>query len=212
MSKKNNVIQINGHRYNAATGESLTATTDSGVAVHVTVKQSIPRDPYHKQQRAGRPASRHHAPHPTAPPRTLMRQAVKKPQPAAKRRLKAQGHTDTLAKASLSTVTIKQSALQLDKKRLQHAKRIPRSQHISRFSWPVATSNHYVLMSTESWTDVPAATAAHAQPNRSQPADSPYNRSDATDEMLERALQRATSHLEPPATKHHRFRLRRQAA
>src|SRR5687767_5270281 len=115
-SKKNNILEINGKRYDAVTGELISvhahpSTHPSKKAAHHTARQPA--------KAAGRRPK---------PAKTLMRQAVKKPgKPGAGRHLKAQGSTDHLAKAPAAKVIVKKSAHRIHPRRLESAGRIPKS-------------------------------------------------------------------------------------
>jgi hypothetical protein len=107
-----------------------------------------------------------------------------------------------LATRALSTVIVKPSALRLDEQRLQHAKQIERSRLISRF--PALTSDAFAH------DNLPAAKPSAAP---ATPAVLP-ERPRTTADLLERAIERSTSHLEPPQkpAKRSRDRLKRNAS
>jgi hypothetical protein len=214
MRKINNIIEINGQRYDAVTGALLTPGASSRAKTHLaTAKHPAPRDLHSRKHHVTRQPARHHSSHPPAAPRTLMRQAVSKPRPTLKHRLKAQGHTDTLIQSSLPDVTLKQSAFHLDEKRLQHAKRIPKSQLISRFSQfsvnPDTSGSG--LGPTGNKAVTPGQPTSHHRQAPNKPANTHAKPSSSTEKLLEHALQQATSYRELPTGKRHRFRVRRHA-
>lgn len=204
MSKNNNTIKINGKRYDAKTGDLL----DSSSPMTAKTKIKPAAESARPGPKASKPVLRDAARQPVkrsssrapAPSRTLMRQAVKKPGTSLKRRHKAQGDTDALALRRLSEVIVKPSALSLDEQRLQHAKQIPRSRLISRF--PSVTSDAFSpapqtakpVRQTDTARGHDGSRPAAGQPDRS------IKRPKTTADMLDRALERATSHLEPPVS------------
>jgi hypothetical protein len=217
MRKNNNIIEINDHHYDARTGESLTppgsrrTTSPTSPVKHPVGRQLVPKQPY-----AAMRSIRHNAAHRPATSRTLMRQAVKKPRPAAKHHLKAHGHTDTLARQALARVVPKQSALQLDEARWQHAKHITKSKLISRFPPMTAVQNNQPHASPADFTGYAplsgklGAPAGHQVPTP-RPATSLQKHRRTTEELLEHALQQATSYQELPV-KRHRFKPRRHVS
>jgi hypothetical protein len=171
MGAKQTFIEINGRRYHADTGHPAAAASAKA--------------PRPKSKVTVRQTANHAARHQPTTSHTLMRRAVKKPAPKG-RRITAHGRLDTLAKQFLGQIEHRTSILQLDEKRLQRAKRIKRSQAVSRFprvslvNMPPATPRQ----------DNPVARTAAAPPHPAKPL--------TTAELLERAVQQATSHEQPP--------------
>jgi hypothetical protein len=143
----------------------------------------------HKKQ--ARQAAEHTAHHQPAASRTLMRSAVQKPAAKAKK-LKAQGHLDHFAGHFLGQVEQHTSVNQLDEQRLQKAKRIKRSQSISRFP-QISTVNPPLMQGPDPLKPVLRTAGAPKQNVKPQ----------TTAELLERAIQHAVSHEQPPV-KHKR--------
>jgi hypothetical protein len=204
MRKNSNIIKINGKAYDATTGGLL----NSSDAVKTSPKQiSVRQAPAKTSKPVAHDVIRHPAkqpnPHQPKPSRTLMRQAVKKPAAALKRHHKAQGHTDTLASRPLGKVVVKPSLNRLDEERLRHAKEIPRSRLISRF--PKLTSTAFSPSPPPVKKPEPQP-ATVASPAPKKPT--------TTAELLDRAIEQATSHLEPPQPpkKSRRKHLKRNAS
>ncbi|MEK7594022.1 MAG: hypothetical protein AAB436_00060 [Patescibacteria group bacterium] len=168
MRKTNNIIEINGKRYDATTGNLLDAPAK-------TTKPSPSRRSVDGVKHSSRKPA-HAKVHQPAPSQTLMRHAVKKPSQTAKTsKLRAQGHTESPAKLPVAEITISKSIDRLDTKRLQHAKKVHKSQLISRFG---------ATVSTKPFVEV-----------ADKPADEPIaHKKSAQDELLERALENATGH------------------
>lgn len=202
MRKNNNIIEINGQRYDAKTGAVLSQASPGQASAKPTAAA------HHPQAAApavARRSSKQHSPHQPAAAHTLMRQAVKKPQASLKRQVKAQGQIDALAERPLARLTTKKSIGQLDAERLRHAKQIHRSRLISHF--PAFTAGDVIKVRT-------ALAPTEAINQASIPAKQPATharRPKTTAELLDQAVQRATSHLEPPP-KPARRRLRHSVA
>ena len=117
-----------------------------------------------------------------------MRQAVKKPAAKGKdkdKQIKAQGRLDSLAGQFLGQIEHRAFILQLDEERLSRARRIKRSQAISRFPRIPANRRSATLIPVK-----PVEKAAAKPPPLAEPQ--------TTAELLERAVQRANSHEQPP--------------
>jgi hypothetical protein len=186
VRKNINTIEINGHRYDASTGAHLKRSPPTGA--RPAAKPSLSRKP--------------------APSRTLMRQAVQKPGPGLKRRLKAQGDVDSLAQQALESIAASSlsSLRRLDAKRLQDAQKVAKSQFVSHFSAAAATAAASYTPPTASPKPNPAGRAI-------PPLTSPAKRPRTTADLLERAVQQATSHQElPPAGQTRHSRAKRNAA
>jgi hypothetical protein len=206
MKQKHNFIEINGRRYDAGSGIPLdhatTATKVSQtVSVPVRIVEPASTAPPKTQHPARRPAKdvQSHVPQPA---RTLMRQAVSKPQPVEhKRPLKAAGRLDL--PPSSAAIIVKPAASHLDNARLRHAQHIKRSHLISRFdrrqlmAGPDFVTSFTVTTSPVTSTPATAAkisTAASKHPK-------------TTADVLEMALQNATSHLQRPVKPEPRHRV-----
>jgi hypothetical protein len=206
MRKNSNTIKINGKTYDATTGGLLASPGSvKAPSKKIAVKQPTAKTSKPVVHDAIRQAAKQPAGHKPKPSRTLMRQAVKKPGPALKRHHKAQGHTDTLSARPLGEVLVKPSLHKVDEQRLRHAKQIPRSQLISRF--PKLTPG--------SFSPSPAAVQkTEPQPRPAAVTAAPAKRPTTTAELLDRAIEQATSHLEPPVKpkKSRRKHLKRNAS
>jgi hypothetical protein len=205
MRKNNNIIEINGQRYDTATGATLSSAEPSqSTAKPLPPAAHSPRPAMHDVVRQ---PVKPHASHPPAAAHTLMRQAVKKPLPSLKRQSRAQGHAGALARQPLSQLAIKKSAGQLDAERLRKAKQIPKSRLISHF--PAFTAGD---AGRPAWLTAPVSQAPQLPPPK-PPRQQAKRHPKTTAELLDQAVQRATSHLEPPPelASHGHGRARRNA-
>jgi hypothetical protein len=191
MRKNNNIIEINGQRYDAITGAVLShagpsqSTTKPLPSAAHSPRPAKPKPTMHDVVRR---SAKQHASHPPATAHTLMRQAVKKPRPSLKRQSRAQGHVDTPDKQPLSRLSVGQ----LDAERLRHAKQIPKSRLISHFPAFTAGDTDRPAWPTKPVSQTPQL--APPKPPRHQAKRHPKT----TSELLEQAVQQATSHLELP--------------
>lgn len=218
MTKKHNFIEINGKRYDASSGAPLGQATDTKKTVHQPSAAAVISVPIriieaatptaaktpHTVRRSAKDV-KSHAPQPA---RTLMRQAVSKPKPAARTvRLKVVGQLDLPAKGSV--VIVKPSVSRLDAARLRQAQHVKRSHLISRFNRRQLVADPQFVATTTSVT-VSSNTVAPAP----QPAQAKGHRPKTTADILEMAIQNATSHLQPPVKPAKRQRVwhRRHAA
>lgn len=119
-----------------------------------------------------------------------MRQSVKKPSKYSQQQLVAHGHTDNLAQQPKLSVAAKASAARLNKQRLEHAKQISKSEHISRFG-------------DLSSKDFQAKAVRHKPPAHTKPKSTaattgkPLSSSD----VLQHAINHAVSHNQPKPKK-----------
>jgi len=206
MTKTNSIIQINGRHYDAATGLPLVSadtqpnakpTNSKKRAAENTTAKTVKAKPRPARRSSAKPS----AAHKPEPAHTLMRQAVKKPLPGLKRRVKAQGDVDSLVGLTGATVVVNPSVDRIDPKRLNRAKQVAQSQAISHFSAAVFDGRLATLASSVADSTL---VAAH-QPVGAAKAVSGKPRTTA--ELLERAVQTATSHQQPavkPARRHRR--------
>jgi hypothetical protein len=181
VSKTNNIIEINGKRYDAHTGAALdhAAHGSPRTAPQPTVK--------HHAKKTSRPMPKHAAAHTPQPSKTLMRRAVSKPARPVKPRFKAHGHTDALIKKPAAELSVKPSVNRLDTQRLKYAKRVPKSKLVRKFAPGLPTT--YVA---------PAMVRPMAFPMPPEAlVDSAPPVSHGTEAILERALAAATSHQQP---------------
>lgn len=207
VRKNNNIIEINGQRYDAKTGALLTPSSPKhGKAkpVQPVAAASQHTKPAMHTDVIRRPGKRP-ALHSPKASRTLMRQAVKKPDPSLKRHLKVQGHTDTLAQPPLAIVAPAHSVQQLDAKRLQKASQVAKSRLISHFLPPAAStaSRPAALAPAQSHPEasLPVAVKALAGQDHSAKLG---KRPKTTADILARAIEQATSHEELPPPRHSR--------
>ena len=207
MAKNNNIIEINGKRYDAKTGALL--------AIHSKPTHLEPKTTANKKPPATKKPSMHDvirhpakpaAAHQPTPSKTLMRQAVKKPSPAPKQKLKAQGPSDLSTHASLAEVVVNKSAKSLDKKKLAKASTIPKSHLITHFSATTSDVNSPEPSPTSTKTEMsPPIPISHS-------AKSAKLKPQTTSELLEHAVNNAKSHEEPAPKLHRRGKRRTRAA
>jgi hypothetical protein len=204
VGKKQNIIHINGKRYDAHTGAPLDREHRASspaivkpIAIKHTPETTRLKARHHSTKRAAKPVA-HHKPQRST---TLMRQAVHKPGASLTRRIKVQSHTGALTEQPSGKIVSKLSFGAANHRRLDQANRIKRSDLIMHFN------PRQPGYSTERITVTINPPAAKPKPVPRQPAPE-------IDDIFERAIQQATSHLEPApkkARKHH-FRLARKHA
>jgi hypothetical protein len=213
---KSNIIEINGRRYDAHSGELLDAhvamtepsrpangaarpvQAQQPAVKHASVQSAVTTQPVP----ATKPAAKtrvHDAVKARAQGRrpqrstTLMRSAVSKPGESLKRHAKAQSHVDALVDKPAARLRPKASVHRISDKRLRHAQAISKSQSVSRFTQPHGPA-----------PDPPV----HLPARQPKPAEFPASHltsmlqataraSQSLDDIVEQALQQATSHLEP---------------
>jgi hypothetical protein len=170
VAKTNNYIEINGKRYDARTGAvaGQTGPKKSHRSVDGIVAKSHKRPPQ--------------------PAQTLMRRSVSKPPAKQRSHIKAQGQIDMLTKRVSVALAPKLSASEIDSQRLKHAHVIPKSRFISRHTASV------LPVSTLS----PAPVALPQIPTTA-PRQAPRStvRSKTTADLLQHAIEQATSHQQP---------------
>lgn len=176
MGKNNNIIEINGKKYNAATG-AVIGVSDSVIKPATTKhKAHIPKPTVKSPSidgvvRAKPHQASAHKPHGS---KTLMRHAVKKPARPVKRDLHvngispAQGIT-TLEPGVATTKSTGKSTL---------AKKVPRSKFIAHFA-PSPVSNDIAVP-----TELPKIQAAATSTSKDK----------TSSDILQKALHQATSH------------------
>ena len=218
MAQKHNVIEINGRRYDASTGVPLdagktdhkAALTNASPVVTVPVRfvNSTNTTSHHPKTPANRSRAKNLKSHTPQPAQTLMRRAVSKPKLATRAvRLKAAGQLDSPPKGV--PVIVKPSVSRLDAARLHHANHIKRSHLITRF-------NRQQMLGGANFITAETSVMVSAVPTtpKPQPSKKTGHRPRTTADVLEMALQNATSHLQPPVkpAKRHRVWHRRHAA
>ncbi len=203
MGKKNNIIEINGKRYDAHTGAAIghapvtVKPASKPIAVHHHTDTPAVKEPtvHHSTTTTRKTAKKlpSHAPQRST---TLMRKAVKKPSPSLKRHVKAIGHTSSLVDQPDAPVVPKLSFGNPDPKRLQHASHIKKSRLISHFNFNQSQPAYAV----------PVTVVTPSKPVFTPKAPKRRLAPDASD-IFERAVQQATSHLEPAYKTHKKRRL-----
>ncbi len=183
VSKNNNIIQINGKSYDATTGNLLSHAGSSKATPKEKSVDGVHRAP----RKPAHAASRH-----PASSQTLMRSAVKKPSLSAKPHLKAQGHAESTVDLPKAEVLVNTSVQRLDNKRLQHAKKIHKSQLISRFGTAAPAAPQPTLYSQ--FVEAKAASQSHLPTQHTAKS----KKTKTTADLLEQALQNATSHEQAP--------------
>lgn len=222
MVKKPNILELNGKRYNATTGELLnghqtgprsidgfaparaagpvkTPAASRPLAPTVATTSAPKVKPIADVTRASGGHLQHHKP---AGSQTLMRHAVHKPQPSVKRHLKPQQRTDVLVKQPSITVAPKLSSYQLDPRRVAHAKQVPRSPEVRRYAVDrAALVPQPVPVTIPAQTPTqPAVRPVYADAS-AQALRQPLTPKAHSDDIFAQALARANSHEQQPLTR-----------
>ena len=204
-----NVIEINGKRYDAATGAPLggSARAVDGFSRHPSSRQpavalAAPRivtptaapiavvaKPVMDIRRTSHAQAPHAKPHTPQRPQTLMRSAVKKPVIKSPQHLKAQTRTDILSKAPTISVVPKVSLYSVDPARVKRAERIAQSKFVTRYGSVTAPSA------------IKLPTTPAPRPETAKPVHVPHVAAKAVEhkqaahhDIFEKALAEATSH------------------
>src|SRR5581483_11764462 len=147
------VVELNGRKYDAVTGELLDASekprhaapskgtamdfvrpATNGVRQHIV--PAVPQTPKHATSRKTdltRVTPKHVAAHQPQHAQTLMRRAVSKPGASFKKQAKATSHTGALVKQPDLAIVPKQAAVTVDESRLKRAHHVPRSKLVRHF-------------------------------------------------------------------------------
>jgi hypothetical protein len=210
-----NIIELNGKRYDAITGEYLgksrakpvPAKAPQGRVIDGVVRRSskvaapspvpaaakaVPHIPAHPAKKTKRHHKPHHArAHQPERAKTLMRHAVKKPQASLKPAIKPQSPAEVAA-APASSLATKKSVAQIDPVRMQRASQTRRHQHVQRFAAPAArTAPHRAPAPVHRAQPKPQHAQAH---HAAAPAPQTHAR---PVDIFEAAIARATSHEQP---------------
>lgn len=219
MGKIKNTIEINGKLYDATTGALVHDMGKPVVNHSIKKKKNIDGivSTHHNsatKQLAMAPAERsktkfsHHVAPPAKPKmhnvgrsaklsasrkiepsNTLMRSAVKKPNTSTKHSIKAHGHTDKLARVPKHVVARKPSAHLVNERRSNHAKRINKSQSVTRFRKTTASTSFVAHKKT------------HHATSQIAPPKPIVHHPKSTNDMLQQAIDHATSHRQPTLKK-----------
>jgi len=205
VGKKRNIIEINGRRYDAHTGAALDHHGHHAAKKSIAVQHApaAPAPAHHKQhsrpaRKPARPATHHKQQRST----TLMRKAVRKPSAGLKRRVRVQSHVSALVEQPTAEVVPKLSFGAPDAKRLRRASHIKKSQLVTHFNprQPAYSSTRTVSVAVNRSAAKPAASKPRPKTVPRQPAPD-------IDDIFDRAIQNATSHLEPSPKKSKKRRL-----
>lgn len=219
MGKIKNTIEINGKLYDATTGALIRGTVTEvskpvikkhknidGIVSDKPIKVNS-HSPVKHPERSKSQFSHHVAPpakpklhqverpaklsnrRKVEPSHTLMRSAVKKPNTTTKHSFKAKGHTDSLVNLSAHPIHRKSSVHKVDEKRLRHAKRINKSESVTRFS-KSSTTHSFV-----------APAKAHKPHSSIAPPKPIVHHKKTTDDILQQAIDHANSHRQPALKK-----------
>jgi hypothetical protein len=229
VAKKSNIIELNGKRYDAFSGQLLDST---GAPIGPAVSRGVSMDgmvsgmkpaavvgtpSVVKPVQSGRPISdmvrvpaKHAAPHKPASSNTLMRHAVHKPEGSLKP--KAQHRTDVLVKQPSIAVAPKMSSYKLDPKRVQRAQLTPHHPDARRYAL-----DRRSLAPSAQPVSRPSAPVKQAQPTvapvhadaSAVPLRQPARPQAHSIDIFERALAEANSHIARPLTRR-QTRRRRQ--
>ena len=124
------------------------------------------------------------------PSHTLMRTAVKKPNTTTRHSINAHGSTDKLTKVPEHVVAHKPSAHSVNERRLSHAKRVNKSGAVTRFSKSTTANTTFTAPKKHSVS----------QPHIAPPKPIVHHPK-STNDMLQQAIDHATSHREPALKK-----------
>jgi hypothetical protein len=149
------------------------------------IKSTAALKPAHVSTAKPTPAG-HAKAHKPQPARTLMRAAVKRPDPSLRRQVHAQTRTDILVKTPQLLVEPKYSVATIDEQRQQRAEHVSKSKFIRRFAPDQASWFRQQVTPA-------AATPSTTKPAQSAPAPG-HNRSM---DVFQRALATATAHEQP---------------
>lgn len=204
MSKNNNIIKINGKRYDARTGANLSHPSSDHKKSASTSQVKHPA-PHRSKPDVSRPPGRVDRGHKPKHSKTLMRHAVKKPGPYAKdKHIRAQGPSDIVL-PPLADVVVGKSAKRVDTTKLAHAKKVPKSHLISHFSDVTSDVNSSAEIPSQIPNETTTSTAIKAKNhNKSKPQ--------TTAELLEHAVSQAKSHEEPAPKVKSRHKRKTRAA
>jgi hypothetical protein len=198
---KNDIIEINGRRYDAKSGLPLLtepASPKKTTPIHTHASPANHKPTVHLRV-ADRPKINPAAAHKPTASKLLMRQAVKKPGPSLRRQtrvqvvLKDKGRLES----PISRVVYAQN-------RSTRALHTPKSDAVKHFV-ALQPSHHYAVAS-QALKSMPSISHQTVQPIPIKQPAQPRT----TAEILERAIREANSHEEPlfPKTSHYRKRPR----
>ncbi|HSW85042.1 MAG TPA: hypothetical protein VLF79_00305 [Candidatus Saccharimonadales bacterium] len=194
MRKHTNTIHINGQKYNARTGELL---THSPVAEVVPGPEKKPTKPKRSVETNHTSSEAHNLVRSPSGTQTLMRRTVRKPGLSLKRQLKVYSQINNPAEQQpLIPFDMTQPASQLNELRLKHAKKVSKSNLVSRFSpgttlaltEPTSATLENNISDISDNVDNKQKTTAHK----------PVKRTKTTAALLEQAIANSTSHAQPP--------------
>jgi hypothetical protein len=220
VAKKSNIIELNGKRYDAFSGQLLDNTgtpigpaVNRGVSIDGVVSGGKSAAGVVKPLQSGRPISdmirvpaKHAAPHKPTSSQTLMRHAVHKPEGSLKP--KAQHRTDVLVKQPSIAVAPKMSSYQLDPKRVQRAQLTPHHPEARRYALDRRNLTPTAQVSRPAAPVKPAIAPVHADAS-AVPLRQPAKPQAHSIDIFERALAEANSHIARPLTRR-QTRRRRQ--
>jgi len=205
VAKNNNIIEINGKKYDAKTGAILSGHAHTTIVKPLTnhgPKAATKKPTMHDVVRHPAKVA---APHKPKPSKTLMRHAVKKPSVTpTKPKLKAQGPSDLAVQDSLAEVVVSKSAKRIDSKKLAKASKVPKSHLITHFSAITSDIN----------SPEPPVVKVEAAPPNPKPTTThklKKGKPQTTSELLEHAVLNAKSHEEPAPKVHRRHKRRTRA-
>lgn len=189
MGKNSNIIEINGKRYDSRTGATVKHAAE---LAHQPLKRpamDIVRHPA--------AAAKAHAPHSS---KTLMRHSVHRAVKSKPNGIKAQGPSE-LTTPALGEVVVGKSANRVDQHRASRASQVAKSHKIAHFSDIGPASNFQPTPLKQQLSQLPTnPVVAPSADKKSKPK--------TTAELLEHAIQSATSHeqAEGVPKKRHRGR------
>jgi hypothetical protein len=203
VAKKNNIIEINGKRYDARSGALMSALDGHGLAERPAAQTQRParkQVTHNAARQPAKPARRQSPQH----SKTLMRHVVKKPSTPLPH-IKARGHTDNLAKLDSADLVVQKPARSIDPARTKRAQRADKSQLITHFA-PLSANN---LPTFQLPRPSAASRALAARPPLKPVPVKSRPKPKTTADILDIALRQASSHEEPRPGKSRQHRKRR---
>lgn len=187
---KQNVLIINGKKYEATTGVLLDKPPKHKTSTKPPAKSKQHKAPTKPAAKPKRQPAKNLNAHKPAKASTLMRKGLAKPGASTKRKIKTSSHVDTLKKQSTAKIEIKKPAHKVDKQLLSYAQRIKKSPLIRHFN-PI-TDVEYKFE--------PASPPSNVS-SQPRPAKKAKRKPQTTEELLDYAISQANSHEQPLAPK-----------
>jgi len=198
VNDQKHIIVLNGHRYNAKTGENL---SHSGKTVHVPkashqnpVHQPASAAPHKAAQGSVRQTAGHVKAHSPKPAKTLMRHAVKRPSTSLKRRIRVQAHLDSQIKQPEIVAPRRSHPV---RPRVVKARKVHLIHHFSPSLFTTVTTVTTVEPSNQPLISTKPITNNDVTPRPTMQSAFAPKKPRTTAELLEYAIRYADSPLQP---------------